>query len=33
MELLVVVTLVVALIIACQLWAVDSTNLPHSGLS
>jgi hypothetical protein len=33
MELLIVAALVVALSVACMLWAVDSTNLPHSGLS
>ena len=33
MELLIVVGLILALNIACALWARDSRDLPHSGLS
>jgi hypothetical protein len=32
MELLIVVSLVLALNVACALWAFDSRDLPHSGL-
>ena len=33
MELLIIVGLVIALNVACALWAVDSRDLPRSGLS
>jgi hypothetical protein len=33
MELLIVVSLMLAFSVACALWAVDSRDLPHSGLS